>query len=284
MMVSYSEESARSSATMGLQPLLTTSSLSRGRKSPYSLESPPPAAHVSFKPEMVGTQYGWVKIISPEKRWNKSWNRCYVLTQCQGCGTVQWQILGNLTRGLSKGCQNCTQQSQIPKWLERRLTAARQRCENPKDPGYRNYGARGIKFDFASATEAGLYLIQQFGLPDREMEIDRIDTNKDYAQGNLRFVEHRTNCVNQRRNVLSRFEQKYWPYCRNVVVRKLSAGLTRDEIIQDAETAVFERRKNWRIISARLDFMTYEMPEDITVLLYRESSSITADMAERSER
>lgn len=160
-------------------------------------------------------------------------------------------------------------------WLDRRLTEAKQRCENPSDPGYKNYGARGIKFDFPSVTEAGLYLIQEFGLPDRAMEIDRIDTNGHYAKGNLRFVDHKTNCVNQRRSVLSRFDQEYWPYARSVVVRKLSQGLTRDEIIKDAETAVFEKRKNWRIISARLDFMTYEMPEDIIVLPYRENSSTT---------
>jgi hypothetical protein len=36
-----------------------------------------------------------------------------------------------------------------------------------------------------------------------------------------------------------------------------------------AELAVREKRKNWRIISARLDFMTSEMPDDITVLPYR---------------
>ena len=55
--------------------------------------------------------------------------------------------------------------------------------------------------------------------------------------------------------------------------------MSRDEIIQDAQTAVFEKRKNWRVISARLDFMIYEMPGDITVLPYRDTSSTTAAMA-----
>ena len=108
------------------------------------------------------------------------------------------------------------------------------------------------------------------------MDIDCIDTNGDYAPGNLRFATHRVNCVNQRRNVLSEFSPEYWPYSYTVVIRKLSQGLTRSEIIRDAETAVFEKRKNWRIISARLDFMTYEMPESITVLPYRDPSSTTA--------
>ncbi len=135
---------------------------------------------------------------------------------------------------------------------------------------------------FSSVAEAGLYLIGKFGLPNREMEIDRIDTNGHYAPGNLRFVTHKTNCINQRRCVLSEFVQEYWPYSYPVVIRKLANGLTREEIIRDAETAVFEKRKNWRGISARLDFMTYEMPESITVLPYRDTSSITAVTADRS--
>lgn len=260
-------------------PPLTTSFGSKGNRGRYNSELPPPAAHISYKPEMVNSRYGWVEIISPEKRWNEAMNHCYVLTRCAGCGSIQWQDLSSLKRGRSKGCQNCSQPRKIPKWLDRRLTAAKQRCENPRSPGYANYGGRGIKFDFPSVLDAGLYLLKTYGLPPRSMEIDRIDTNGNYAPGNLRFAAHRVNCVNQRRNVLSEFSPEYWPYSYTVVIRKLSQGLTRSEIIRDAETAVFEKRKNWRIISARLDFMTYEMPESITVLPYRDTSSTTAATA-----
>jgi len=209
-----------------------------------------------------------VKILSDEKRWQSD-SQCYVLTQCQGCGSIQWQNLWNLQSGRSKGCQGCSQQRQIPKWLEKRLTAAKQRCENPKDKGYHNYGVRGIRFEFPSVTAAGLYMIETFGLPEREMEIDRMDNNGNYAPGNLRFVTHQENQQNKRTTVLSRYDPEYWPYSRNVVVRKLSQGLTRDEIIRDAETAVAEKRKNWRYIEARLEFMIYVMPEDVIVLPYR---------------
>ena len=254
-----------------LQQQQIISSGLRGNRSRYRLDSPPPAEHISYKPDMVGRQYGWVKIICPEKRWNKKMNHCYVLTQCTGCGSIQWQCLTNLRSGKSKGCQNCSQPRQIPLWLDRRLTAAKHRCENPNDKGYRNYGGRGIKFAFRSVTEAGLYLIKKYGLPMRAMELDRIDNNGDYAKGNIHFVTRAQNNANKRNTVLSKFSQAYWPYERSVVIRKLSAGMTRDEIIQDAEKAVFERRKNWRIIGARLDFMIYEMPENITVLPYRAS-------------
>ena len=258
------------------RPLIISSGL-KGNRSQYNLDSPPPAAHISFKPEIVGKQYGWVKIISQEKRWNSKWNHCFVLTQCVGCGAIQWQDLNNLTSGISKGCQSCSHPRQIPLWLDRRLTAAKRRCENPKEPEYPNYGGRGIQFQFESVLEAGLYLIQEYGMPDRTMELDRINTNGHYAPGNLRFITRSQNQANRRNTVLSEFDQQYWPYARSVVIRKLSQGRTREEIIQDAETAVFERRKNWRLISARLDFMTYEMPDRITVLPYRAASSTTVD-------
>ena len=266
-----------------LQKRPTISYGSKGNRSRYGLTQPPPAAHISYRPDMVGRQYGWVKIISPEKRWGAHWAHCRVLTQCTGCGSIQWQLLNELQRGRSRGCQHCSQPRRIPHWLKHRLTSAKQRCENPCDPGYRNCGARGIRFEFASVTEAGQYLIETYGLPERSMELDRIDNNGNYARGNLRFVSHAQNSCNRRATVLSRFEQMYWPYARSVVTRNLTQGFTRAEIIRDAERAVSDRRKNWQLIRARLEFMTYEMPDDITVLPYRTSSYTTVAMAAQSE-
>lgn len=247
----------------------TTSFSSKGRRSPYTLEKPPKAAHISYDPKLIGKQYGRVKIIDAEKRWNSAQNHCYVLTECVTCGKIEWQNYSNLRTGRSKGCQTCSRPRQIPRWLDRRLTAAKQRCENPKDPGYHNYGARGIRFEFQSVLEAGLYLISTYGLPDRAMEIDRIDNNGSYAPGNLRFVTHKENCANRRITTLTEFDQKYWPYAENTVRRKLGQGKTRDEIIAEAELAVKEKRKNWPIIKERLESMTYEMPGPGIVTPYR---------------
>ena len=144
---------------------------SEGHRGQYDLTTPPPAAHISHAPEMVGVRYGWVEIIDPEKRWSQK----------------------------SKGCQSCSQRRAVPRWLDRRFTAAKQRCTNPKDPNYRNYGARGIAFCFDSVTAAGLYMIETQGLPDRKMELDRIDANGNYEPGNLRWATHQQNCQNQRR-------------------------------------------------------------------------------------
>jgi hypothetical protein len=176
---------------------------STGNTGRYSLEKPPEAEHVSFNQEQVNKQYGWLKIISPERRYVKGWSECFVLTECTGCGTKKWTRLANMMQGKTKGCQSCSQRRAVPLWLDRRFTEAKQRCENPKDAGYKNYGARGIRFDFPSVTDACLYMVKTNGLPDRSMEIDRIDVNGNYAPGNLRWATHQQNCQNQRRHTTS---------------------------------------------------------------------------------
>lgn len=182
----------------------TTQYSSRGKLGRYPSDKPPETDHISFDNSLIGKTYGKVTIISAEKRYTRhskrhGWTRPYVLTRCQSCGKEEWTLLENLSRGLSKGCQMCTQPRTYPKWLDRRFTAAKQRCTNPKDGNYKNYGARGISFDFASVKEACLWMIENCGLPDRSMELDRIDVNGNYAPGNLRWVTHQENCQNQRR-------------------------------------------------------------------------------------
>ena len=173
--------------------------------------------------------------------------------------------------------------TRVPKWLWYRLKVAKHRCENPNDREYKNYGGRGIKFSFPSVRDAGAWIIKNLGIPEKDSEMDRIDNNGDYAPGNLRFVPRLDNARNKRNTVLTRFEQKYWPFEYHGVIRKLRKGMTRDEIIRDAENAVKAHRANWRKIQARLESMTYEMPDDIIVLPYRENSSTTADSAAASE-
>jgi hypothetical protein len=230
---------------------------SKGNRGQYNLEKLPPAKHISYKPEMVGEQYGWVKIISAQKRWNAKMNHCYVLTQCTGCHSIQWQNLNSLKSGKSKGCQRCSQQRKIPLWLQKRLAAAKQRCENPKARNYHLYGGRGIKFNFPSVLSAGIWILKNVENVRQDLEMDRIDNDGNYEKGNIRFVPRSINQANRRISVIPDFKQENWPYARSVVTRMISNGMTREEIIASAEMSVIEQRKNWRLIQARLEFMTY---------------------------
>jgi len=267
MMVSYTEEREKSSLTKDSQPHQTTSSSSRVNLPRYALKTPPEAVRISYKPEMVGEQYGWAIIINPEYRWVTNC-RCYVEVACKECGETRWTDYYGLRRGKPRYCPECSK-SGVPSWLRYRLKVAKHRCENPNDPSYENYGGRGIKFEFPSVKAACQYIARNIGIPEREMELDRIDCNGNYAEGNIRFVSRLENARNKMNTVLTRFEQQYWPFCRQNVTKKLKSGMSRDEIIADAVKAVKEHRAGWKLISARLDFMTYEMPEDIIVLPYR---------------
>lgn len=238
----------------------TTSFGSKGHVGRYSLETPPPAEHVCYNQEQVGKRYGWVEIISAERRYMKGWSQVYVAVQCTGCGRTGWAYLSNLSRGISKGCQACSQPKQVPSWLDRRLTAAKQRCENPEDPGYKNYGARGVEFRFPSVTAAGLYVMEHMGLM-REFELDRIDNNGHYAPGNLRWATRSMQNRNSRRGKLTA-EDELWartqsPYSRFTTSRLMRQGLTRQEVIASAWEAVEMGRKNWFGILTRLEELGY---------------------------
>lgn len=130
-----------------------------------------------------------------------------------------------------------------------------QRCTNPKDRGYKNYGARGIKFLFPSVLEGSIWVRDNLGL-NRKLELDRIDNNGHYAPGNLRYATRSQQCRNTRRAVLTA-EDEIWannqsPYMPVTTRRLFRQGKTREDMIHSALLAVTERRKCWRDIQIRL--------------------------------
>lgn len=230
---------------------------SKGHLGRYDSTMPPPAEHVSYAPDRVGLQYGWVKIISSEVRYTrKGWHTPMMLTECTGCGRQQWSNLESLRLGRSKGCQSCSSQRTLPRYLDQILTAAKQRCTNPHDPNWCRYGARGITFDFPSVTEAGLWILENLGERPPKHELDRVDNDKGYAPGNLRWATRAQNQANRRNTILAEFHQEEWPYEERTTRRKLREGYTREQIIEQAYLAVKEKRKNWRGIEQRLQSMT----------------------------
>lgn len=182
-----------------------------------------------------------------------------VLTRCTGCGNVQWTNYTSLKLGKSKGCWPCSRPRKIPRKLDRVLTQAKQRCTNPNDAAYARYGGRGITFDFDSVTEAGLWILENLGPCPEGHELDRVDNNRGYAPGNLRWATPAQNMANRRCTRLEEYRPEEWPYEENTVRRKLSEGFSREEIFQQAESAVTQRRKGWRRIQQRLTSMTSEM-------------------------
>ncbi len=74
----------------------------------------------------------------------------------------------------------------------------RARCDNPQNPAYRNYGARGISYDprWASFQE---FLADMGERPDG-LTLDRIDNSKGYEKANCRWTDRKTQMRNTRVN------------------------------------------------------------------------------------
>ena len=72
------------------------------------------------------------------------------------------------------------------------------RCQNPKNSGYRYYGARGIKV--AAEFQSFEGFIAHMGPCPPKHSIDRIDNNQDYAPGNVRWATQTTQMRNTRAN------------------------------------------------------------------------------------
>lgn len=236
----------------------STTSSGRKKRARRPLNEPPEAEHVCYNQEQVGLRFGHVVVTSAERRYaGTGWNAPYVHCRCVTCGHEAWIHMGSLRRGLSKGCAQCTRPRQVPRWLDRRLTAAKGRCTNPSDPAWHRYGGRGIEFRFESVTAAGLWIMENLGL-DRSKEIDRIDNNGHYEAGNLRWATRVQQNWNKRTNVRApwTYRAEEWPYEFNTVQRKIQEGWTREQIIEQAHEAVRMKRKGWRRIAERLASMT----------------------------
>ena len=72
------------------------------------------------------------------------------------------------------------------------------RCQNPKNSGYKYYGARGIKVAPEFQTFEG-FIAYMGPCPPRH-SIDRKDNDGDYCPGNVRWATQRTQMRNTRAN------------------------------------------------------------------------------------
>lgn len=76
-----------------------------------------------------------------------------------------------------------------------------QRCENESHVGYPNYGGRGILVceDWHDITTYVKYVEEELGsCPGKDYSIDRIDNDKNYEPGNIRWASRSEQNGNQR--------------------------------------------------------------------------------------
>jgi len=82
--------------------------------------------------------------------------------------------------------------------------AMKQRCFNPKDKVFHNYGARGISV--CEAWEDFDVFLSDMGLCPPKFSIERINVNGDYCKENCKWIPRGAQLRNTRRNVILTFQ------------------------------------------------------------------------------
>lgn len=210
----------------------TRSGLTTGGK--FRSGSPPHNHSGWHVPEPVGYRWGLVELVSTQIERRDGYR--YATVRCSSCQRVKMVAYDNLRAGKTRGCQACSRRCGAPAWLLARLEAAKQRCTNPQDPGFPRYGARGITFGFETVASAAVWVQKNLGLC-RSKELDRIDNNRGYAPGNLRWASRRQNVANQGRSHSKRFHlfRQAFPqvlYADNTLRNLMSQGFTDEQIVE----------------------------------------------------
>jgi hypothetical protein len=157
--------------------------------------------------DRVGHKYGRLLVVSrasnkSEKDTNARWN-----CRCE-CGNESIAYGGDLQRGkvISCGCWNAEQRikhgmSRTPVNMVWR--AMRDRCVNPNNKSFANYGGRGIRV--CERWDSFENFLADMGSRSNGYSIDRIDNDGNYEPGNCRWTTTKQQMNNQRRNRVLEF-------------------------------------------------------------------------------
>lgn len=148
---------------------------------------------------MEGRRFGRMVVLGMIlERGKKTRLRC----RCD-CGNEFTPMAHNVQRGYTKGCgcrvhegnhvHGMRSSREYVSW-----NMMTQRCTNPKNHGWRNYGGRGIRVcdRWLNNFEA---FYADMGARPVGTSIDRIDVNGNYEPGNCRWADAKTQAANKRK-------------------------------------------------------------------------------------
>lgn len=138
--------------------------------------------------------------------------RYYAECRCD-CGKIKWINEKCLRNGGTKSCgcftRDCTiarstihnyshRNSYVP--VYRTWADMIQRCTNPKNNGFQNYGGRGIQID--PDWMQFLNFLKDMGEPEPGMTLERKDVNGNYCKSNCCWIPRAKQNQNKRSNVI----------------------------------------------------------------------------------
>lgn len=124
---------------------------------------------------------------------------------CPVCGN-EW-VTNAQTWRQRKMCLKCASKKaaevirkDVPKYIRTTLNGMRNRCYNKNNPGYDNYGGRGIRIcdRWMDQKMGPIYLYEDLGDRPDGYSIDRIDNDGDYTPENCKWSSKQEQRLNQR--------------------------------------------------------------------------------------
>ncbi len=169
------------------------------------------AVHQARQKDLVGRQFGRLRVIAKaaSRKLGTKWHG-YWLCLCE-CGNETTVQRAALTSRSTKSCgcwyreqasvrarkHGAAGSSNDARWPEYLIWGAIiQRCTNPKNPAYADYGGRGITV--CDRWRRFENFIEDVGRrPEYGMQLDRTDNNKGYSPDNCRWVTREANMQNR---------------------------------------------------------------------------------------
>lgn len=155
----------------------------------------------------IGQKFGHWEVLSQPFQ---LYGALYVMCRCK-CGKEKEVNLRFMETGRSSQCKSCATTEMHhkngklvvdtleKKLLQKRVNAMKQRCQNPNDQSYDNYGGRGIEFLFESVKHGVEWILENLPMQTYVgYDLDRIDNDGHYEPGNLRLVTRKENQSNKR--------------------------------------------------------------------------------------
>lgn len=127
---------------------------------------------------------------------------------CLSCGVTTKYIKGyDLVKGRTTTCRSCatrlrrethgmSNSLEYNTWVH-----MNQRCHNPKNKDYKNYGGRGIEVYPLWRNSFESFYMMIGPRPNPDDTIERIDYNKGYEPGNVKWLSRQKQVLNKRDNI-----------------------------------------------------------------------------------